>query len=206
MAADQNVVACHTIGACTTVDGTETTGVLEHRSGITRTTSSLTLGFCNGSTHNSSTPLSPTLRMTGGRLILGLGTTNAIYMGVNQNVSTFTDPCSTPRLEVSSAQRLICKHLHVGYTPGVHSTVIVRDGGYLYNLDGHVYVGNYAKYTNPIPTTNYVEVTGEGSWMSFQNFYNDNKTNRCMVTTFPSRTAVRWRCAISSTVRAANFI
>ena len=186
-----------TIGACTTLDGAETTGVLEHRSGITRTTSSLTLGFCNGSTHNSSTPLSPTLRMTGGRLILGLGTTNAIYMGVNQNVSTFTDPCSTPRLEVSSAQRLICKHLHVGYTPGVHSTVIVRDGGYLYNLDGHVYVGNYAKYTNPIPTTNYIEVTGEGSWMSFQNFYNDNKTNG-MVTTF--------RIADGGTVEMRNFV
>ena len=186
-----------TVGACTTLDGTETTGVLEHRSGITRTASTLTLGFCNGSTHNSETPLSPTLRVTGGRFLVGAAGANAIYMGVNQSVTEFTDPRSTPRLEVTSAQRLICKHLHVGYTHGVHSTVIVRDGGYLYNLDGHVYVGHYTKHADPIPTTNYIEVTGSGSWMSFQNFYNDNKTNG-MVTTF--------RIADGGTVEMRNFV
>ena len=52
-----------TVGACTTLDGTETTGVLEHRSGITRTAGNMTIGFCNGSKHNSETPLSPTLRV-----------------------------------------------------------------------------------------------------------------------------------------------
>ena len=122
---------------------------------------------------------------------------NTIYMGVNQSVSAFTDPCSTPRLEVSSAQRLVCKGLNVGYTPGVHSTVIVRDGGYLYGLDSNVVVGNYARYDNPIPTTNYIEVTGEGSWMSFQNFYNDNKTNG-MVTTM--------RIADGGVVEMRNFV
>ena len=186
-----------TVGACTTLDGTETTGVLEHRSGITRTASTLSLGFCNGSTHNSTTPLSPTLRVTGGRFLVGPAGANAIYMGVNEVLNTFTDPCSTPRLEVSSAQRLVCKGLYVGYTPGAHSTVIVRDGGYLYGLDGNVVVGNYTRYDNPIPTTNYIEVTGEGSWMSFQNFYNDNKTNG-MVTTM--------RIADGGVVEMRNFV
>ena len=41
-----------TIGACTTLDGTETTGILEHRSGITRTAGTMSIGFCNGSTAN----------------------------------------------------------------------------------------------------------------------------------------------------------
>ena len=98
---------------------------------------------------------------------------------------------------MTSAQRLICKHLHVGYTHGVHSTVIVRDGGYLYGLDSNVVVGNYTRYDNPIPTTNYIEVTGEGSWMSFQNFYNDNKTNG-MVTTM--------RIADGGVVEMRNFV
>ena len=186
-----------TVGACTTLDGTETTGVLEHRSGITRTAAGLNLGFCNGSTHNSTTPLSPTLRVTGGRFLVGPEGANAIYMGVNEVLKTFTDPCSRPLLEVSSAQRLVCKGLHVGYTHGAHSTVIVRDGGYLYSLDSNVVVGNYTRYDNPIPTTNYIEVTGSGSWMSFQNFYNDNKTNG-MVTTM--------RIADGGVVEMRNFV
>ena len=72
-----------TIGTCTTLDGTETTGVLEHRSGITRTGANLNLGFCNGSVNNSTTRLSPTLRVTGGRLLVGDGAgTNSMYVGV----------------------------------------------------------------------------------------------------------------------------
>ena len=187
-----------TIGACTTLDGVETTGVLEHRSGITRTAGNLTLGFCNGSTHNSETPLSPTLRVTGGRFLVGPAGANAVYMGVNQNVTGFADQRNAPRIEVTSGQRMVCKGIHMGYTPGANSTIIVRDGGYLYALDNHVTVGNYAKFKNPQATTNYVEVTGSGSWMSFQHFYNDNKTNGNTVTTF--------RIADGGTVEMRNFV
>ena len=186
-----------TIGACTTLDGTETTGVLEHHSGITRTAGNLTIGFCNGSVHNSAEALSPTLRVTGGRFLVGPAGANVLYMGVNQDVADFTGQRSAPRLEVASAQRLMCKGIHIGYTPGANSTVIVRDGGYLYGLDSHFYVGNYETFANPQPTTNYVEVTGEGSWLSFQNFYNDNKNNG-MVTTF--------RIADGGTVEMRNFV
>ena len=186
-----------TIGACTTLDGVETTGVLEHRSGITRTVGNLSIGFCNGSTHNSEDPLSPTLRVTGGRFLVGPAGAHKVYMGVNQSVSDFVDQRNAPRLEVTSGQRMVCKGIHMGYTPGANSTIIVRDGGYLYGLDSHVVVGDYAKYSNPQPTTNYVEVTGSGTWMSFQNFYNDNKTNG-MVTTF--------RIADGGTVEMRNFV
>ena len=186
-----------TIGACTTTNGTETTGVLEHRSGITRTASSLTIGFCNGSVHNSAEALSPTLRVTGGRFLVGPAGANALYMGVNQGVADFTGQRSAPRLEVASAQRMMCKGINIAHTPGANSTVIVRDGGYLYGLDSHFYVGNYETFANPQPTTNYVEVTGAGSWLSFQNFYNDNKNNG-MVTTF--------RIADGGTVEMRNFV
>ena len=195
-----------TVGACTTLDGTETTGVLEHRSGITRTAGTLSIGFCNGSTANSTTPLSPTLRVTGGRLLVGEGAgTNSIYMGVNQDVSDFTGQRNAPVIDVSNAHvenpsaayNLVCKGLYLAHTPGAHTTVRVHDGGHFRAIDGHVYVGNYATESDPIPTTNFVEVTGSGSWMSFQNFYNDNKKNG-MVTTF--------RIADGGTVEMRNFV
>ena len=194
-----------TIGTCTTLDGTETTGVLEHRSGITRTGANLNLGFCNGSVNNSATRLSPTLRVTGGRLLVGDGIgTNAIYVGVNQNISTFTGHCNAPVIDVSNAQgvpnttsyNLVCKGLNLAHTPGANTTVRVHDGGHFRAMDGSVYVGNYGTETNPLPTTNLVEVTGEGSWMSFQNFSNDPKKNG-MVTTF--------RIADGGTVEMRNF-
>ena len=195
-----------TVGACTTLDGTETTGVLEHRSGITRTAGTLSIGFCNGSTGNSATPPSPTLRVTGGRLLVGEGAgTNSIYMGVNQDVSDFTGQRNAPVIDVSNAHvenpsaayNLVCKGLYLAHTPGAHTTVRVHDGGHFRAIDGHVYVGNYATESNPIPTTNFVEVTGSGSWMSFQHFYNDNKKNG-MVTTF--------RIADGGTVEMRNFV
>ena len=195
-----------TVGACTTLDGTETTGVLEHRSGITRTAGTLSIGFCNGSTANSTTPLSPTLRVTGGRLLVGEGAgTNSIYTGVNQDVSAFTGQRNTPVIDVSNAHvenpsaayNLVCKGLYLAHTPGAHTTVRVHDGGHFRAIDGHVYVGNYATESDPIPTTNFVEVTGSGSWMSFQNFSNDSKNNG-MVTTF--------RIADGGTVEMRNFV
>ena len=195
-----------TVGACTTIDGTETTGVLEHRSGITRTAGILSIGFCNGSVHNSAEALSPTLRVTGGRLLVGEGAgTNALYAGVNQDVSEFTGQRNAPEIDVSNAQgvpnttsyNLVCKGLYLAHTPGAPTTVRVHDGGHFRAIDSHVYVGNYATESNPIPTTNFVEVTGDGSWLSFQNFYNDNKKNG-MVTTF--------RIADGGTVEMRNFV
>ena len=194
-----------TIGACTTIDGTETTGVLEHRSGVTRTAGTLSIGFCNGSTANSTTPLSPTLRVTGGRLLVGPAGANAVYVGVNQDVSEFTGQRNAPVIDVSNAHvenpsaayNLVCKGLNLAHTPGAHTTVRVHDGGHFRAIDGHVYVGNYATESDPIPTTNFVEVTGSGSWMSFQHFYNDNKKNG-MVTTF--------RIADGGTVEMRNFV
>ena len=194
-----------TVGACTTINGTETTGVLEHRSGVTRTGGGLNIGFCNGSTSNSTTPLSPTLRVTGGRLLVGEGIgTNSIYVGVNQDVSTFTGQRNAPVIDVSNAHveapsaayNLICKGLYLAHVSGANTTVRVHDGGHLRAMDGSVYVGNYTTESNPIPTTNLVEVTGEGSWMSFQNFSNDPKKNG-MVTTF--------RIADGGTVEMRNF-
>ncbi|MBQ6339213.1 MAG: autotransporter-associated beta strand repeat-containing protein [Kiritimatiellae bacterium] len=186
-----------TVGTLTTLDGTETTGVLEQRGGVTRTAGILSIGFCNGSTNNSETPLSPTVRVTGGRFLVGATGTAAVYMGVNESVSAFQGQRSAPLLDVSSANRFICKTIHMGYTPGASSTIRVHDGGFLYALDGHVYTGNYKTYDDPEPTTNLVEVTGEGSWMSFQHFYNDNKKNG-MVTTF--------RIADGGTVEMRNFV
>ena len=194
-----------TIGACTTLDGTETTGILEHRSGITRTAGTMSIGFCNGSTANSTTPLSPTLRVTGGRLLVGPAGANALYVGVNQDVSEFTGQRNAPVIDVSNAHvenpsaayNLVCKGLYLAHTPGAHTTVRVHDGGHFRAIDGHVYVGNYATESDPIPTTNLVEVTGEGSWMSFQHFYNDNKNNG-MVTTL--------RIADGGTVEMRNFV
>ena len=186
-----------TIGACTTLDGVETTGVLEQRGGVTRTASYLNIGFCNGSTNNSETPLSPTVRVTGGRFLVGPSGATAVHMGVNETFAAFEGQRNAPRLEVSTPDRFICKGIHMGYTPGANSTIIVRDGGYLYGLDSNVDVGNFKTYDNPLPTTNYVEVTGEGSWMSFQNFSNDPKKNG-MVTTV--------RIADGGTVEMRNFL
>ena len=195
-----------TVGTCTTINGTETTGVLEHRSGVTRTGGSLNLGFCNGSTSNSTTPLSPTLRVTGGRLHVGDGLgTNSIYVGVNQDVATFTGNYSAPLIDISNAHveapsaayNLVCKGLYLAHVSGANTTVRVHDGGHLRAMDGSVYVGNYTTESNPIPTTNLVEVTGSGSWMSFQNFSNDPKKNG-MVTTF--------RIADGATVEMRNFV
>ncbi len=186
-----------TVGTLTTLDGTETTGVLEQRGGVTRTAGILSIGFCNGSTNNSEMPLSPTVRVTGGRFLVGATGTSPVYMGVNESVSAFQGQRSAPLLDVSSANRFLCKTIHMAYTPGASSTIRVHDGGYLYALDGHVYTGNYKTYDDPEPTTNLVEVTGEGSWMSFQNFYNDNKKNG-MVTTF--------RIADGGTVEMRNFL
>ena len=185
-----------TVGTLTTLDGTETTGVLEQRGGVTRTAGILSIGFCNGSTSNSETPLSPTVRVTGGRFLVGATGTSPVYMGANESVSAFQGQRSAPLLDVSSANRFLCKTIHMAYTPGASSTIRVHDGGYLYALDGHVYTGNYKTYDDPEPTTNLVEVTGEGSWMSFQHFYNDNKNNG-MVTTF--------RIADGGTVEMRNF-
>ena len=193
-----------TVGACTTIDGTETTGVLEHRSGVTRTAGTLNLGFCNGSTHNSETPLSPTIRVTGGRLLVGPAGASAVYVGVNQNVAEFTGQRSAPVIDISNAHveapsaayNLVCKGLYLAHTPGANTTVRIHDGGHLRALDGSVYTGNYTTESDPIPTTNFVEVTGAGSWMSFQYFYNDNKNNG-MVTTF--------RIADGATVEMRNF-
>ena len=195
-----------TVGTCTTIDGTETTGVLEHRSGVTRTGGSLNLGFCNGSTSNSTTPLSPTIRVTGGRLLVGEGAgTNTLYVGVNQNVTEFTGQRSAPLIDISNAHveapsaayNLICKGLALAYTTGAHTTVRVHDGGHLRAMDGSVTTGSFSTESNPIPTTNLVEVTGSGSWMSFQNFSNDSKNNG-MVTTF--------RIADGATVEMRNFV
>ena len=186
-----------TVGTLTTLDGTETTGILEQRGGVTRTAGILSIGFCNGSTNNSEMPLSPTVRVTGGRFLVGATGTSPVYMGVNESVSAFQGPRSAPLLDVSSANRFLCKTIHMAYTPGASSTIRVHDGGYLYALDGHVYTGNYKTYDDPEPTTNLVEVTGEGSWMSFQNFSNDPKKNG-MVTTF--------RIADGGTVEMRNFV
>ncbi|MBR1586737.1 MAG: autotransporter-associated beta strand repeat-containing protein [Kiritimatiellae bacterium] len=186
-----------TVGTLTTLDGTETTGVLEQRGGVTRTAGILSIGFCNGSTNNSETPLSPTVRVTGGRFLVGATGTSQVYMGVTEDIGEFEGQRNAPRLEVSTPDRFLCKTIHMGYTPGANSTIIVRDGGYLYGLDSHIYVGNYKTYTDPLPTTNYVEVSGSGSWMSFQHFYNDNKKNG-MVTTF--------RIADGGTVEMRNFV
>ncbi|MBR0504864.1 MAG: hypothetical protein IJJ84_05600, partial [Kiritimatiellae bacterium] len=121
-----------TVGTLTTLDGTETTGVLEQRGGVTRTAGILSIGFCNGSTNNSETPLSPTVRVTGGRFLVGATGTAAVYMGVNESVSAFQGQRSAPLLDVSSANRFLCKTIHMAYTPGASSTIRVHDGGYLY--------------------------------------------------------------------------
>jgi len=98
-----------TVGTLTTLDGTETTGILEQLGGVTRTAGILSIGFCNGSTNNSETPLSPTVRVTGGRFLVGATGTAAVYMGVNESVSAFQGQRSAPLLDVSSANRFICK-------------------------------------------------------------------------------------------------
>ena len=142
--------------------------------------------------------------VTGGRLLVGPAGANALYVGVNQDVSEFTGQRNAPVIDVSNAHvenpsaayNLVCKGLSLAHTPGAHTTVRVHDGGHFRAIDGHVYVGNYATESNPIPTTNFVEVTGSGSWMSFQHFYNDNKKNG-MVTTF--------RIADGGTVEMRNF-
>ena len=69
------------IGVCAPAAGAEATGVLEQRGGVSYFPSHLVLGMSNGA--DAERPLEPTLRVTGGRLLVGKTGTKYIYAGAN---------------------------------------------------------------------------------------------------------------------------
>ncbi len=157
------------IGACTTLDGTEKTGVLEIRSGVTRVTGRLNIGQCNGSTHNSTVRLQPTVRVTGGKLNVE-GNNAIVIMGISSSTDGFTDLWNSPRLEVSGGGEFSCDgNIHLAYNSGADCVVQVSNGGHLSSLG---FLGNYnAKDTRT--TSNLVEVTGADSRITTGQFRND---------------------------------
>lgn len=178
------------IGVRAPAAGAEATGVLEQRGGVSYFPSHLVLGMSNGA--DAERPLEPTLRVTGGRLLVGKTGTKYIYAGAN-SVSGVKSRVRTV-IDVSSANRLVCQRLYLGYEAGCPTFLHVHDGGYLYSLDGDIYTGSNS---SDAQTTNEVVVTGSGTWLSCQNFRNDEKKGG-MTTNF--------RLADGATIEMRNFV
>ena len=164
----------HTVvGACTTLDGTEKTGVLEIRSGVTVMKGHLAIGQCNGSIHNSTVRLQPTVRVTGGKLAIEGTQSNAtVIMGAADSSDGFSDLWNSPRLEVSGSGEFTCAgNIHFAYDSGADCVVQVSNGGFLSSAG---FIGNnHSQGTRA--TSNLVEVTGAGSKILTERFHNDVK-------------------------------
>lgn len=158
------------VGACTTLDGTEKTGVLEIRSGITEVLGRLAIGQCNGSTRNSTARLQPTVRVTGGKLAVN-GSNAIVVMGISDSSDGFSDLWNSPRLLVSGGEFSCEGNVHLAYNSGADCVVQVTNGGF---LSSNGFMGNYsAKDTRT--TSNLVEVAGTGSRILTGKIYNDYK-------------------------------
>lgn len=161
------------VGACTTLDGTEKTGVLEIRSGVTVMKGHLAIGQCNGSINNSTVRLQPTVRVTGGKLAIEGTQSNAtVIMGAADSSDGFSDLWNSPRLEVSGSGEFTCAgNIHFAYDSGADCVVQVSNGGFLSSAG---FIGNnHLQGTRA--TSNLVEVTGVGSKILTERFHNDVK-------------------------------
>ena len=169
------------IGQGRTTTGEETTGVLILSNGVTRSAGRINIGSSNGYVSNTGKRPEPTVRIVNGaKLYTGLTGNGgyAFYMGVRW-YNGGTQWCS-PLLEIDGAgSYLYCKGFSFAYNGGANSTVRVTNGGYLYGLGGEIYSGQSNSNST---TTNLIEVTGDGSWVSCTNFRND-KNNGGMTTT-----------------------
>ena len=180
------------VGACTTLDGTEKTGVLEIRSGVTRVTGRLAIGQCNGSTHNSTARLQPTVRVTGGKLNVK-GSNSLVLMGISSSSDGFSDLWNSPRLEVSGGEFSCEGNIHLAYNSGADCVVQVSNGGF---LTSHGFMGNYnAKDTRS--TSNLVEVTGADSRILTGQLWNDYQESGQVTTV---------RVAGGGTLEMNNFV
>ena len=184
------------IGQGRTLTGEETTGVLILSNGVSIANSRINVGSSNGYTSNSGKRPEPTIRIVNGaHLMAGPSATGncAFYLGVRW-YNGGTQWCA-PRLEVSgSGSRLTCKGFAMAYHAGANSTVSVNDGGYIYAAGGEIYTGQGNSNSS---TTNYMEITGAGSWTSCTHFRNDTKNNGGMTTTL--------RIADGGTIEMDNF-
>ena len=139
--------------------------------GITRTHAALIVGAGYGKGAGSSL-LKGRLEVSGGTLMVGNAGANILYMGVN---SYPNDARVEAVVDVSSNQRLYCKGYCPAYQKNTYSLTIVHDGGNLYNLDGNIVPGYSDSNIADASTTNDFIITGSGSHVSCQNFYNDWK-------------------------------
>ena len=75
-------------------------------------------------------------------------------------------------VDVSSGQRLLCKHYYPASDANSYSLTYVHDGGYLYDQDGSIVSGYLS--SDPSSTNDFILI-GSGSHVICQNFSNDAK-------------------------------
>ena len=138
--------------------------------GITRTHAALVVGA--GYAKTGSSYVKGTLKVAGGTLIVGNTDLKILYTCAN---SYPANERVEGVVDVSSAQRLYCKCYCPAFQKNSYSLTYIHDGGNLYNLDGNIVPGYSDSNIADASTTNDFIITGSGSHVSCQNFYNDWK-------------------------------